>query len=211
MTNEVLDLLHADESRLRTKGLFGAPGDSLSMRVPGRDAFLLVAPDGAEARRVDFEAEGKEAAGLHAAIYRARKDAGAVLIGRTPWSAAISSIGAPIPTLFDEQARHIGDAGKPIRVGQRSPVAGSISEGSNIAVFGDQRICIGTTPNRVVFNAELFEKCAKAFVVAHASGGRIRKVPGWVRLIAGGRLKKDQKRAAESYELGEIPEGMDAY
>ena len=28
---------------------------------------------------------------------------------------------------------------------------------------------------------------------------------------AGGRLRKDQKKAAASYAIGKIPEGMDAY
>lgn len=211
MTDNISELLRNDETRLHAKGLFGAPGDSLSMRIPGRDEFLLALPDGHGLRTVSFESTGKEAAGLHAAIYRRRKDAGAVLIGRTPWSAALSAIGANIPTLFDEQARHIGSAGKPARVGRGSGVPSAIKEGANIAVYGDQRVCVGTTPNRVVFNAELFEKCAKAFVVAYASGHRIQKVPGWVRFIAGGRLSKDQKRAAASYAAGHIPEGMDAY
>lgn len=211
MNEEVTELLRKDETRLRAKGLFGDAGDSLSMRIPGRDAFLLMMPDSADLRQVPFESSGKEAAGLHAAIYRSRKDAGAVLVGRTRWSAALSVIGATIPTLFDEQARHIGDAGKPARVGRGSGIPASLKGGANIAIHGDQRICVGTTPNRVVFNAELFEKCAKAFVVARASGQRIHKVPGWVRFIAGGRLKKDQKRAAESYAAGRIPEGMDGY
>ena len=211
MTDSTIDLLRSDESRLRAKDLFGDVGDSLSMRIPGREAFLLALPDREDVETVSFEARGQEAAGFHAAVYRTRKDAGAVLISRTPWSAALAAIGAPIPTLFDEQARHIGNAGKPLRVGRDARVSGAIKDGANVAIYGDQRICVGTTPNRVVFNAELFEKCAKAFVVAHASGKRIRKVPGWVRYIAGGRLKKDQKRAAESYAEGRIPEGMDGY
>ena len=211
MTNEITELLRNDESRLRTKGLFGDAADSLSMRIPGREEFLLAVPDREDVRTVLFQAQGKEAAALHAAIYRSREDAGAILIGRTPWSAALSAIGATIPTLFDEQARHIGDAGKPIRVGRHTHVVNALEKGANVMIYGDQRICVGTTPNRVVFNAELFEKCAKAFVVARASGQRVRKVPGWVRYIARGRLRKDQKRAAESYAAGRIPEGMDAY
>jgi ribulose-5-phosphate 4-epimerase/fuculose-1-phosphate aldolase len=88
---------------------------------------------------------------------------------------------------------------------------GALNGGGNIAIHGEQCVCIGTTPERVVFNAELFEKCAKAFVVAEASGQRIQKVPRWVRFIADGRLRKDQKRAADSYAAGRIPEGMNAY
>ena len=211
MTKEISELLRNDVERLRAKSLYGQAGGSVSMRIPGRREFLLALPDREELRTVSFEEEGNEAAAFHAAVYRVRGDAGAILIGRTPWSAALSTIGARVPTLFDEQARHIGKTEDPVHVGRREWAVEALRGGGNVALYGDQRICVGTTPDRVVFNADLFEKCAKAFVIAHCSGYRIRKVPGWVRYIAGGRLKKDQKRAAESYEAGEIPEGMDAY
>lgn len=211
MTQEISRLLQSDVTRLRAKSLFGATGDSVSMRIPGREEFLLALPDSQELRRVAFSEEGNEAAGFHAAIYRSREDAGAILIGRTPWSRAVSALGMAVPTLFDEQARHIGKTEDPVHVGRREWAVEALRGGGNAALYGDQRICVGTTPDRVVFNADLFEKCAKAFVIAHASGHRIHKVPGWVRYIAGGRLKKDQKRAAQSYDAGQIPEGMDAY
>ena len=35
--------------------------------------------------------------------------------------------------------------------------------------------------------------------------------PSWVRLIANRRLLKDERRAAESYRSGRIPEGINAY
>ena len=211
MNNETTERIRNVKERLLAERLFGETQDSLSVRVPGRDAFVLAFPNGNDVRTESFRTKALSAAGFHAAIYRTRKDAGAVLIGRTKWSTALSALGKVTPTLFDEQARHIGNAGKPLRIGRSARVSGAIKEGANVAIYGDQRICVGTTPNRVVFNAELFEKCSKAFVVAHASGKRIRKVPGWVRFIAGGRLKKDQKRAAESYAAGRIPEGMDGY
>ncbi|UCH29925.1 MAG: hypothetical protein JSV06_02570 [Myxococcales bacterium] len=211
MTQEISELLQSDVARLRAKSLFGSPGDSVSMRIPGQQRFLLALPDGHNLRTIAFGDDGNEAGAFHAAIYRTRADAGAILIGRTPWSAALSTIGEAVPTLFDEQARHIGKTEDPVHVGRREWAVAALRGGGNVAVYGDQRICIGTTPDRVVFNADLFEKCAKAFVIAHTSGHRIRKVPGWVRYIAGGRLKKDQKRAAESYDAGRIPEGMDAY
>lgn len=211
MNQPISKLLEDDVARLRNKSLFGHAGDSVSMRIPGEARFLLAMPDSDELREVEFEEKGNEAASFHASVYRARADAGAVLIGRTPWSVAIARLDVGVPTLFDEQARHIGKTEDPVHVGRRERAIAALRGGGNVALYGDQRICVGTTPDRVVFNADLFEKCAKAFVIAHASGHRIRKVPGWVRYIAGGRLKKDQKRAAETYEAGEIPQGMDAY
>jgi len=211
MIDEVVDLLRNDEARLRAGALFGDPGDSLSLRIPGREEFLFVTPERCDPTTFLFETTGLESADLHAKIYRSRKDAGGVLIGQTPWSTALASIGARVPTLFDEQARHIGSAGKPIALGRHAQLWRALEDGRNVAIYGDRRICIGTTPNRVVFNAELFEKCAKAFVIAHAGGDGIRKLPAWVRHIAGARLRKDQKRAALSYALGRMPEGMDGY
>jgi len=211
MTDEINELLTNGVARLRAEALFGGPGDSLSLRIPGLEEFLVVTPERSEPTAFPFATMGVEAADLHATIYRSRKDAGGVLIGQTPWSTALASIGARVPTLFDEQARHIGPAGKPIAAGGHSRLLRVLDNGGNVAIYGERRICIGTTPSRVVFNAELFEKCAKAFVITHAGGDRIRKLPAWVRYIARARLRRDQKRAALSYAAGRIPESMDAY
>ena len=211
MNDGMIELLHDDEARLRAGALFGNPGDSLSLRMPGREELVLLTPERPDPAAFPFETNGREAAGLHATIYRHRKDAGGILVGQTPWSAALASVGAKIPALFDEQARHIGSARAPVPKGDHAGLLRALEDGANVAIYGDCRLCIGTTPNRVVFNAELFEKCAKAFVIARAGGGRIRELPSWVRRGAIARLRRDQKRAASSYAAGRIPEGMDGY
>lgn len=211
VTDEIYELLRNEVTRLRAKALFGRPGDSVSIRIPGHEKLLIAASDTEELRPVRFDHEGNDPGGFHAAIYRTRKDAGAVLIGSTPWSAALASLERALPVLFDEQARHIGETGHPVPLGRRSLALRTLRRGGNVTLYGDRRICVGTTPNRVVLNADLFEKCCKAFVIAYASGDRIHEVPALVRYIARGRLEKDKQRAAASYEQGRIPEGMDAY
>jgi hypothetical protein len=67
------------------------------------------------------------------------------------------------------------------------------------------------TCERVLFNTELYEKCSLAYLLAKASGGRIGHIPFWVRMIANRRLLKDERRAAASYRIGRIPEGISAY
>jgi hypothetical protein len=67
------------------------------------------------------------------------------------------------------------------------------------------------TCDRAVFNTELFEKCAQAFILAQTTGERINLIPGWVRFIANHRLLKDERLAAECYRAGRIPEVMNAY
>ena len=193
-------------ARLRSKGLFVSGNDSLSMRVPGTDEFVLLrtADDQIETLRFDTDSP-------HAMVYQSRPDAGAVLVGTTRWSIAIAAIGNAPPTMYDEQARHIGSIPQLVRDSDSDGLKRAIETGSNIVFYGNQCVRIGMTRDRVVFNAELFEKCAMAFVVARSCGQPTKRIPGWVRYIAGGRLKKDQKRAAESYSHGQIPEGMNAY
>jgi len=211
MSNEIKKLLLHDKARFSAKGLFGNPGDSLSLRVPGRPEFLLTLPHSEDVSTVAFEIQDDGPAALHAAIYSNRADVGAVLIGTTSWSVVLASLETAIPTLFDEPARHIGKVEPGVEGGDIEGVLGVLKAGANIALCGDQRICLGMTSDRVVFNTELFEKSAKAFVIAKSCGQPIRKVPGWVRYIAGGRLSKDQKYAAECYAAGRTPEGMNAY
>jgi hypothetical protein len=62
-----------------------------------------------------------------------------------------------------------------------------------------------------MLNAELFEKCAKAYVLARATGLPMHTLPWWVCRIANGRLKKDQRRATERFALGLLPEEVKGY
>lgn len=211
MNDDIKTLLLHDKARFQAKSLFGESGDSLSMRIPGRNEFLLAISGSDDFTAESIDHEGDDAAGIHAALYRSRPDAGAVLIGLTRWSSALGAMNVAIPTLFDEHARHIGKVETPVPAGQVGALLNALKGGANIAIYGEQRVCLGATSDRVVFNAELFEKCAKAFVIASASGERIRKIPGWVCFIAGSRLRKDQKRSAESYAAGRVPQDMNAY
>jgi len=211
MKDRIRHLLLKDQARFISKGLFGNPGDSFSMRIPGQPELLLLRPEHEKPESVSLHCPGDEVPGLHARLYRSRADAGAVLISATAWSAALASVRATIPTLFDEQARHIGKVTGPVRAGDVKALEDALAGGANIAIIGEQRLCLGVTPERIVLNAELFEKCAKAFLIALSSGRRVRRIPWWVRSIAYSRLRKDQIRAAECLAAGSIPEGMNAY
>lgn len=211
MKEEIRSYLLTNRKRMLKKGVFGSPGDSFSMRIPGEDRFLLTVPENEDVLTVSLDEPSAEVETVHAEIYRVRRDAGALLLSETPWSAALARLGETIPVLFDEQARHIGQVSSPVAAGDWVALIAAISGYTNIAIVGDKRLCLGVTPDRIVFNAELFEKCAMAFLIAHSSGGRIHTIPWLVRYIAAGRLKKDQRRAAESLAAGKIPEGMNAY
>lgn len=207
---EIVQLLSSAAQRLSAKKLFGRPGDTLSMRIPGGDTWMWVTPQMTQAQSSKDSSLDSETA-LHEQIYKQRPDAGALLFSTTIWSEQLATLKKSPPTLFDEPARHIGPVAAPLRSGDHAGLMRAIKRRSNVAVYGSQLMRIGMTADRLVFNTELFEKCAMAFVIAHSSGQQIRTVPAWVRYIAGGRLHKDQKKAAECYDQGTIPEGMSAY
>lgn len=140
----------------------------------------------------------------HAAYYADRPDVGAVLVASPPWAGALGLVEREMPGLFDEQVRHLGR-----KVAHFSPAA--LKSGDNAFLLGDGVLVFGMTLDRLIFNAELLEKCAKAFILAHSTGVKLTLVPWWVRTIAGRRLLRDEKFAAECYAEGKMPVFKSAY
>ena len=198
------------ERRLRAKGLFGRGSDSVSLRVPGARSALCFS-EGTEPRMVDFDDPADGVAALHTFAYSARPDVGGIVLGVTPWSSALEALGVPVPSLFDEQARHIGRPAEPVADGDGVGLEKALGTGTNAFVIGGKRLGLGATPNRVVLNADLFEKCAKAFVLAASTGEPVRALPDWASELWYERLRKDQLRAAAAYASGRVPDGMDGY
>jgi hypothetical protein len=196
--------------RLRGKGLF-ADGASLSLRCPQGATLWFGDAHCSVPARMGFAAAvaSTDEAPLHAAIYLARPDVGAVLLGGGDYGRALVDFGGTMPQLFDEQARHIGPMGAPVT--GTSALSRSLRTGGNALILGGRPACLGITCDRLVLNAELFEKCAKACVLALATGGSIQPLPWWVRLIANRRLMKDEKRAALRFSQGLMPEESRGY
>ena len=198
------------ERRLRTKRLFDTESASISLRVPGQSAALFAhACD--EPRIVSFSDDMTGDAALHTCVFQARPDVGGIVVGSTMWMSALSAMGVALPSLFDEQARHIGRPALPVAPGDLQALADSLAGGANAVLVGTRRVGLGSTPNRVVLNADLFEKCAKAFVLAASTGQPVRPLPAWASALWYEHLRKDQRRAASAYRSGRVPEGMDAY
>jgi ribulose-5-phosphate 4-epimerase/fuculose-1-phosphate aldolase len=211
--------------RLAGKGFLNTPSDSFSLRVPGSTEMIFASgcQDWRQIGAADLQTapfsigegcSGLHAAILHAAIYRERADVGAVAISSPKGVRLLAHCGGRFPTLFDEQARHIGAPAKPLADAatvRADVVRKTIRRGTNAVLLGERLLCLGMTCERVLCNTELHEKCAQAYVIANASGNRIRVIPGWVRLIANRRLLRDERRAAASYRNGVIPEGIGGY
>ena len=220
-----MDLAHPAErqvaealSRLEAKGLAGEPSDTFSARMPGRAAMAVVSLRAKSAgfRIVSFDEASPDepVVALHAAAYRVRGDAGALLTARLPWASRLAQLPGPMPAVFDEQARQLGARVEPlVTKGSQLDEAGAgvLARGANAFLLGTGVLTIGATPERAVLNAELLEKCAKAYVLARLAGGRIRKIPWLVRYVAAGRLRKDQRRAAEAFARGEMPGRFSTY
>ncbi|MBD9485248.1 hypothetical protein IB229_19895 [Pseudomonas sp. PDM14] len=198
-------LLQAAE-RLTAKG-FLHPGDALSLRLPGTSRLLFLS-QGEAPREVELADAEPGLCAVHAEVYHRRGDAGAVATLSPRWSLQLDALGEAMPSVFDEQARHIGRSWAPAHAAQ---MPGVLAGGGNAGLVDGRLLAIGVTRNRMLFNAELFEKCAMAYVLARLGGGRVKQVPWWVRLIAGRRLTKDQANAAASHAAGEQAAELGAY
>lgn len=204
--------------RLCAKGLL-QPDDTLSMRLAGCDNILLQTGSG-QAQQVDIipladrPATGthEPLVGQHLAVYGARADVGCVLLNRQPWAAALHALGSDMPGVFDEQIRHLGSSISLLEGPVELPAnQARLRSGANAWIAPGHVLCFGTLPERTVFNAELLEKCAKAYVLATSAGLPVGRIPWLVRWIANGRLLKDERRAAEQYALGQTPVLSTAY
>ncbi|MCB1169002.1 MAG: aldose epimerase [Leptospiraceae bacterium] len=223
--------------RLREKAVAGNPEESISMRVPGRPEMLFAASDaegtgldGSVVELVSFSRPASvagnpmdapegfmvsdqdfEAKALHAFLYRHRPDTGAIFLGKQQWASVLGRLGEVMPAVFDEQARQLGPSVCRYESWNETGFRKALRKGSNAFLFEDSVLLLGMTLDKAIFNAELLEKCARAFVLARLTGKRFKRIPWYVRMIANQRLRKDEKRSAESYAAGEIPGGFTAY
>jgi ribulose-5-phosphate 4-epimerase/fuculose-1-phosphate aldolase len=212
MTEHLLrEQWQALRQRLSAKGLMDAEQAGLSLRLPGGAAMWFAsAPEEAPRQLpLDGSSRATEGAGLHAAIYRLRPDVGAIVSGGGRFGQCLADFGGVLPQVFDEQARHLGRMGVPVV--SLVALERSVGTGGNAVLVRGQPVCLGMTGTRMALNAELFEKCAKAYVLAAAAAGGARQLPWLVRFIANGRLRKDQRRATRSFSLGLLPEESKGY
>jgi ribulose-5-phosphate 4-epimerase/fuculose-1-phosphate aldolase len=196
--------------RLAAKELLAGSGASLSVRCPGETSLWFgTAADASPVLR-DWRSRPDDIlVAIHALLYRVRADVGAIASGGGPFGLRLSRFGGALPQVFDEQARQIGPM--PAAVPTDDDLQMALRTPGSALILRGTPLCWGTTPRRLILNAELFEKCAKAYVLAIAAGGRVRTLPWWVRRIANGRLAKDQRAAALAFERGEQPKESAGY
>jgi len=196
------------------KGYLMATGGNISLRIPGKDAFAItpsnydymkMAP--ADVCVLNFDQATIESrlkpsveSAMHAAIYQVRPDVNAVVHTHQAYVSALTLIKAPIPALFDEQARFLGRSVDIIPYAPsgtgllRNAVAKHAKNHNNAFMMQNHgALVFGHDMERAVHNVEILEKCALAYLLAICSEQKISKIPLAVREVAFAKLRKDQK------------------
>jgi ribulose-5-phosphate 4-epimerase/fuculose-1-phosphate aldolase len=192
-------------ARLAGKALL-KPGDTLSQRIPERNAFIRVRI--AAGRDVPDEFEwvslANQPVDIHQRIYAERPDVGAIASGNLTWTSLLSRMDLSLPPIFDEQIRHLGVEAK--RVAMRSddarPIA-ALSNDANAYCLDDMALCFGMGLERLLLNIEILEKCSECFVLAQSATSGVKRIPWLIKFIANRRLRRDQKDAAARHLRGE--------
>ena len=205
--------------KLSAEGLLMATGGNLSVRSVDKNAFAITPSDRnyLEMKPEDicilnFDTEQLEGdykpsveSKMHAAIYNERKDVKAIIHTHQAIASALTLIKAPIPALFDEQVRFLGrsveiipyaPSGTGMLVKQ---VAKHVRNHNNAFLMQNHgALVFGDSMERAIENAQILEKCAKAYLLSLLSERKINQLPLPIREIVFQMLRKDQKLAEVS-------------
>ena len=206
------------------KGYLMATGGNISMRILGQEAFAITPSNfdyvkmtaddvcilDMELNLIEGERKPSVETAMHGAIYQVRGDVNAIVHTHQVYASALTLIKAPIPTLFDEQARFLGRSVDIIPYAPsgtgilKNTVAKHVKNHNNAFMMQNHGALIfGHDMDRAVHNVEILEKCALAYLLAICSERKISKIPVAVREIAFAKLRKDQKKV----EVGEFETG----
>ena len=202
--------------QLTEQGYLMATGGNLSVRITGQPAFaitpsnldyLKMQPDDVCVLDLDLhvlEGERKPSveSSMHAGIYRVRADVNAVVHTHQVYASTLALINAPIPALFDEQARFLGRSVEIIPYAPsgtgflKNAIVKHIQNHNNAYIMQNHgALCFGHDIERAAHNVEILEKCALAYLLALCTERSVSKIPLPIREIAFAKLRKDQKKA----------------
>lgn len=201
--------------KLTKKGFLIATGGNLSIRVPGHKAFAITPSNYDYMKMVpedvcvlDFDLkvlEGKRKpsveSAMHGAIYQTRPDVNAVVHTHQVYASTLSLIDAPIPALFDEQARFLGRTVEIIPYAPsgtgflKNVIAKHVKNHNNAFIMQNHgALCFGHDVERAEHNVEILEKCSLAYLLALCTERTVSKIPLPFREIAFSKLRSDQKK-----------------
>lgn len=204
--------------KLVQKGYLMATGGNLSTRITGQDAFAITPSNfdylkmtNEDVCILDFDLNIIEGglkpsveSAMHGAIYQARADVNAVVHTHQVYASALTLIKAPIPALFDEQARFLGRSVDIIPYAPsgtgflKNTVAKHVKNHNNAFMMQNHgALVFGHDIERAIHNVEILEKCAQAYLLALCTERKISKIPLAVREIAFAKLRGDQKKVEQ--------------
>ena len=197
------------------KGYLMATGGNVSARIFGQDTFAITPSNydyfkmtaedicvlGFPLNKIEGQRKPSVESAMHAAIYQVRPDVNAIVHTHQAYVSALSLIQAPIPALFDEQARFLGRSVDIIPYAPsgtgllRNTVAKHVKSHNNAFMMQNHgALVFGHDMERAVHNVEILEKCALAYLLAICSERKISRIPLAVREIAFAKLRSDQKK-----------------
>jgi len=201
--------------KLTQKGYLAATGGNISVRILEENAFAIT-PSNYDYLKMlpkdvcvlDFglnvlEGERKPSveSAMHCAIYQARPDVNAIVHTHQVYASALALIHAPIPALFDEQARFLGRTVEIIPYAPsgtsflKNTIATHVKNHNNAFIMQNHgALCFGHDAERAEHNVEILEKCSLAYLLALCSEKPISKIPLAIREIAFSKLRADQKK-----------------
>jgi L-ribulose-5-phosphate 4-epimerase len=197
------------------KGYLMATGGNVSVRIPSGNAFAIT-PSNFDYMKMtsehvcvlNFELEMLEGerkpsveSAMHGAVYQVRPDVNVIVHTHQVYASALTLIKAPIPALFDEQARFLGRSVDiipyaPSGTGMlKNKIAKHVQNHNNAFMMQNHGALIfGHDMERAVHNVEVLEKCALAYLLAICTERKVSKIPLAVREVAFSKLRKDQKK-----------------
>jgi L-ribulose-5-phosphate 4-epimerase len=204
------------------KGYLMATGGNISLRIPEADGFAItpsnydymkMAPEDIclldfDLTKIDGHLKPSVESAMHGAIYRARPDVNAIVHTHQAYVSALTLIKAPIPALFDEQARFLGRSVDiipyaPSGTGMlKNMVAKHVKNHNNAFMMQNHgALVFGHDMERAIHNVEILEKCALAYLLAICSERKITKIPLAVREVAFAKLRGDQKKVEQGERI----------
>jgi L-ribulose-5-phosphate 4-epimerase len=203
------------------KGYLMATGGNISLRIPEKKVFAItpsnydyfkMTPEDVcvldfDLDRIEGHLKPSVESAMHAAVYQTRTDVNAIIHTHQAYVSALTLIKAPIPALFDEQARFLGRSVDiipyaPSGTGMlRNAVAKHVKNHNNAFMMQNHgALVFGHDMERAVHNVEILEKCALSYLLAICSERKISKIPLAVREVAFAKLRSDQQKI----EQGEL-------
>ncbi len=203
------------------KGYLMATGGNLSLRIAGNSFaitpsnydYFKMTPD--DVCILDFDLNPLEGrlkpsveSAMHGAVYQVRPDVNAIVHTHQVFTSTLTLIKAPIPALFDEQARFLGRRVDiipyaPSGTGMlKNTVAKHVKNHNNAFMMQNHgALVFGHDMERAVHNVEILEKCAQAYLLAICTERKISKIPLAVREIAFAKLRGDQKKVEQGEKV----------